>query len=514
MKYETNLNGNKPKTIKSLILDEKGNPLPLREEPKRDWLTGWVSKKFPKVMEASDAIGRLPNTLNPVKTLQTLLDFTGVPGVINNIAGNPMNLPAHEVEAAMIPGVSGIKSAKIAGITGLLGKGIKGIQKIIPKKFNFNPEAYYRVIGNEEGLNDLLESGFVRPNQSGIFADRKTYFTKGIANDSKNPVIGGGAKKGTFYKGKYIVEVSPGENFPKSASELNSDWNFGYTEKGNHIPANSPNVKILKKDWLRGYKQVNPMESYSRNLFDSGTDAVNSFNRQLEYLKNKYKEGPLKFQQGGKTNWLEDFKESMYVGWKRMVGPGKGKVGFESVDLDELLPRQAFKESSFLDKHVKGKNSVGAIGIAQIKQNTLKDYPELQGMNLRNPKEGVEAQRVIMEDLLTAPFIDKPYQPDSVTAAKALAAYNWGRGNLVNYLNTQKKKGVDIHNSWNWLNGLPTETRDYVNKILRNKDPKFEKSYKNAEENSPYMKYFKKGGKYIPSAGLTLGGVTAKKTEE
>lgn len=48
MKYETNLNGNKPKTIKSLILDEKGNPLPLREEPKRDWLTGWVSKKFPK----------------------------------------------------------------------------------------------------------------------------------------------------------------------------------------------------------------------------------------------------------------------------------------------------------------------------------------------------------------------------------------------------------------------------------------------------------------------------------
>ena len=56
MKYEINLNGNKPKTIKSLILDEKGNPLPLREEPKRDWLTGWVSKKFPKVMEASEPI--------------------------------------------------------------------------------------------------------------------------------------------------------------------------------------------------------------------------------------------------------------------------------------------------------------------------------------------------------------------------------------------------------------------------------------------------------------------------
>ena len=111
MKYETNLNGNKPKTIKSLILDEKGNPLPLREEPKRDWLTGWVSKKFPKVMEASDAIGRLPNTLNPVKTLQTLLDFTGVPGVINNIAGNPMNLPGHEAEASMIPVIGGTSNA-------------------------------------------------------------------------------------------------------------------------------------------------------------------------------------------------------------------------------------------------------------------------------------------------------------------------------------------------------------------------------------------------------------------
>lgn len=195
------------------------------------------------------------------------------------------------------------------------------------------------------------------------------------------------------------------------------------------------------------------------------------------------------FQKGGKTDWLENFKEAGYVTWKKMIGPGKGKVGFESVDMDDLLPRQGYKESTFLDKHVKGKNKAGAIGIAQIKQNTLKDYPELKELNLRDPKQGVKAQKIIMKDLITTPFIDKPYQPDSVTAAKALGAYNWGRTNLANYLNKQKNKGVDIYNTWDWLNGLPNETRDYINKVLRNKDPKFEMDFKKAQDNKYYKFY-------------------------
>jgi hypothetical protein len=38
---------------------------------------------------------------------------------------------------------------------------------------------------------------------------------------------------------------------------------------------------------------------------------------------------------------------------------------------------------------------------------------------------------------------------------------------LLDYLNAQKNAGVDIYNSWDWLNGLPKETRDYVNFVLR-----------------------------------------------
>lgn len=105
----------------------------------------------------------------------------------------------------------------------LLGKGIKAIEKIIPRHFKFNPEAYYRAIGDEVGLHDVRNSGLVRPNQSGIFKDRNAYYTKGIVNDAKNPVVGGGVQKGTHYKGKYIVEVTPGEHFPKPANTLNPE---------------------------------------------------------------------------------------------------------------------------------------------------------------------------------------------------------------------------------------------------------------------------------------------------
>ena len=109
---------------------------------------------------------------------------------------------------------------------------------------------------------------------------------------------------------------------------------------------------------------------------------------------------------------------------------------------------------------------------------------------MRDPEQGVQAQKVIMDDLMSASFIDKPYQPDSITAAKGLGAYNWGRGSLSNYLNSQKKKGVDIYNTWDWLEGLPKETRDYINQVLRGKDPKFEKNFKSVKDH-PYMKFYK-----------------------
>ena len=153
---------------------------------------------------------------------------------------------------------------------------------------------------------------------------------------------------------------------------------------------------------------------------------------------------------------------------------------------NELLQRQAYKESTFNPTAV---SKAGYKGLTQIGESVLKDYSNKKGgkkLDPFNPEDAVELQKFAMDDLYNASFINKPNQPDSVRIAKTLAAYNWGRGNLSNYLNEQKSKGVDIYDSYDWLNNLPKETSDYVNKILLQEDPSFNKNYKKASTNPKY----------------------------
>ena len=153
---------------------------------------------------------------------------------------------------------------------------------------------------------------------------------------------------------------------------------------------------------------------------------------------------------------------------------------------DELLKRQAYKESTFNPAAV---SPAGYKGLTQIGESVLKDYSKKKGgkkLDPFNPEDAVELQKFAMDDLYNASFINKPNQPDSVRLAKTLAAYNWGRGNLANYLNEQKSKGIDIYDSYDWLNNLPKETSDYVNKILLQEDPSFNKNYKKASTNPKY----------------------------
>jgi soluble lytic murein transglycosylase-like protein len=153
---------------------------------------------------------------------------------------------------------------------------------------------------------------------------------------------------------------------------------------------------------------------------------------------------------------------------------------------NELLQRQAYKESTFNPAAV---SPAGYKGLTQIGEGVLEDYSNKKGgkkLDPFNPKDAVELQKFAMNDLYNASFINKPDQSDSVRIAKTLAAYNWGRGNLSNYLNEQKSKGVDIYDSYDWLNNLPKETSDYVNKILLQEDPSFNKNYKKASTNPKY----------------------------
>jgi hypothetical protein len=172
---------------------------------------------------------------------------------------------------------------------------------------------------------------------------------------------------------------------------------------------------------------------------------------------------------------------------------------------NELLQRQAYKESTFNPAAV---SPAGYKGLTQIGEGVLEDYSNKKGgkkLDPFNPEDAVELQKFAMNDLYNASFINKPDQSDSVRIAKTLAAYNWGRGNLSNYLNEQKSKGVDIYDSYDWLNNLPKETSDYVNKILLQEDPSFNKNYKKASTNPKYEEVTslydqKKFGGDIPSA--------------
>jgi len=147
----------------------------------------------------------------------------------------------------------------------------------------------------------------------------------------------------------------------------------------------------------------------------------------------------------------------------------------------EILRRQQFKESTFNAKAV---SPAGAKGLGQIMPSVKADAVKAgiikETDNLFDPAVNKKVQQWYMEDLYNASFINKPNQDNKVRLAKTLAAYNWGRGNLSSYLNEQKKGGADIYNSLDWLDGLPLETRDYVQKILLKENRKFEDQLKQA----------------------------------
>ena len=172
----------------------------------------------------------------------------------------------------------------------------------------------------------------------------------------------------------------------------------------------------------------------------------------------------------------------------------------------ELLRRQAFKESSFNPNAI---SKSGYKGLGQIGDAVISDY--LKRNNLEgeidpfDPKQNSDVQKWYMDQLYNAAFIKKGNPSDKVRVAKALAAYNAGPGTLLEVLEDQKKKGVDIYNSLDWLQGMPKEeTRGYIKAILLGEDEKFEKWYDDAKKNPENKKYLDLFNKAQDGAEITL----------
>lgn len=143
------------------------------------------------------------------------------------------------------------------------------------------------------------------------------------------------------------------------------------------------------------------------------------------------------------------------------------------IDEQEMKRRQAYMESNFNDNATSNK---GAKGYYQIKNNALSYYNTNTGnkfkhKQLYNHDINEKVRDWTMKKHFDSPVINNDWSGDSIAVAKAYAAYNMGRPALSNYLVDQRdNKGIDIYDSWDWLDGLPQQTRDYVNFIVRGQD--------------------------------------------
>ena len=140
------------------------------------------------------------------------------------------------------------------------------------------------------------------------------------------------------------------------------------------------------------------------------------------------------------------------------------------IDWERKKALQHYNESSFKANQV---SPAGAMGPYQIMPKNWETYSKKLGLTGTaqdyNNSEAVRDR--MMEELLQAKWVNKGFPSDSVRAAKALMAYNWGSGNATKFLENMKNQGVEIYHSMDWIDKIPSkETRNYVNYILRERD--------------------------------------------
>jgi hypothetical protein len=167
------------------------------------------------------------------------------------------------------------------------------------------------------------------------------------------------------------------------------------------------------------------------------------------------------------------------------------KDSYNHIPQDSLINRQQFNESRFKSDAV---SEDGATSIAQIMPNTFAD-----GLAKGYVPKGTKYEDLAADDALAEKF-QVAYMKDllgrdwnkgsaKVKRAKSLAAYNMGPTGLVNHLNAEKRRGVDIYDSLDWVDGLGKEAREYVFNIMLGGDKEYEDEY-----NREHAKKFKEGG--------------------
>lgn len=216
---------------------------------------------------------------------------------------------------------------------------LKDAHKLNPFAFKPNPEAYYRMLG-ENGMKDAIEKGILK-TPVGSRHGENVWFNKGFPKDSdwqaytlvqmnKGKPISGWAG----YKGPYMAEAGPkvSDNFVSVADleptphNLKFNTTKGIVNPNNPFKYSDPNIKFYKKNWLKGYREV-PKQSISKNNYlptwEDSFEAVsrkNNPNFNIEAFKNDGKlSAPLReLPENLKPFNKADIQKSE-IGWENWV---------------------------------------------------------------------------------------------------------------------------------------------------------------------------------------------------
>lgn len=167
---------------------------------------------------------------------------------------------------------------------------LKNTYKLNPWAFKPNPEAYYRGIGRK-GVEDALQSGVIKSRDTDLFPS--PYFAR--PNEFETAL---------YYNPEALVEAK-GIDVSKVKSINNNNLIFKNKDAGavplnpeyvdevylenttpgfkqsslKDIPISNPNIKLLQKDWLKGYKEVKPPTASSTNTVNK------NFKSEIDWAK-------------------------------------------------------------------------------------------------------------------------------------------------------------------------------------------------------------------------------------
>lgn len=282
-------------------------------------------------------------------------------------------------------------------------------------------------------------------------------------------------------------------------------------------------LNINQRSQLMNMFRRNGVTSLSemRRLYDLSSPLVETSQLSQTSVAPVYRKGGKKKPNLSPQGVSEDSPEfvgpSYYEAFR--TGP-EVPYGFYDapIDWNDIEARQHWAESRFKNKQ---KSGPGARGPFQIMPKTWDAYQKKLNLNgnIDNYNDNKVIRDALMKDLYNSRWATKGYPSDSVRTAKALAAYNWGSGNLTEHLNNLKQQGTDIYHSMDWIDTLPNETRNYVNFTLRGKDgpadltnEAFQAALPNRFSAFPEVQYAKGGKIHINPKNRGKFNATKKRT--